>query len=467
MNCFNRAYDVRRMVAVGMGVGVLWATPPVRAETVTGPCSALTDPNNAPSTDPRIDHLTVDGTPVNVLVPPNYRRGSRRYPVVYLFHGAFSDEDSFSTQTDLLAYTAALEEAQQALVVMPAGGYLPIGLDYADGTQRQETFVFGTLIPFVDANYRTRPERVHRAIAGFSAGGLNAMLYAARHPDMFVAAGSFSGFVDPFTSVGMQVAQLFAADDVQLCGGSVDWTSFWGDPAVHPFGWERGDPTYFAGNLRGLAVYVGSDNGVPCPENPNPDPFLVFAEQTVYGMSQALDQALTAAGIAHVTDFRACGVHEFSNSNHDLRRFWPMMISAFGRPGQSQFSYRAGDAVQSAWGWTFTADPARAPEFLDVEDASRAGVKLTGSGTERVLTAPLFLPQRLVAVVGAQSVPQLVRANAAGAISFAADLGPAHSLEEGTSAEVAAASGASPYFVTREVRFVSLASSEGSANICE
>jgi S-formylglutathione hydrolase FrmB len=157
---------------------------------VTGPCAALTDPNNAPSTDPRIDHLSIDGTPVNVLVPPHYRQGWRRYPVVYLFHGAFSDEDSFETQTDLLQFTAGLDDEDQAIAVIPSGGYLPIGRDWINGTHPQAAFVMETLVPFVDSHYRTLPGGAFRAAAGFSAGGLDAMLYAARHPDAFVAAGS-------------------------------------------------------------------------------------------------------------------------------------------------------------------------------------------------------------------------------------------------------------------------------------
>jgi S-formylglutathione hydrolase FrmB len=427
-------------------------TTTARAEVVTGPCAAVTDPNNAPSTDPRIDHLVVDGTPVNVLVPPHYRRDGRRYPVVYLFHGAFSDEDSFETQTDLLAFTAALDDDDQAIAVIPAGGYLPIG-DYANGTHPQETFVIDTLIPFVDAHYRTLARRAFRAAAGFSAGGLDAMLFSAHHPDLFVAAGSFSGFVDPFTPSGEQVAQLVTDQDDQLCGGSLSWFDFWGDPTLHPMGWEAGDPTYLVGNLRDLALYVGSNNGVPCPDNPNPDPFTVFAETVVYGMSQTLDQDLTSAGIAHVTDFLSCGVHLFSNADHDLRVFWPQMSAAFGRPDPRQFSYRTADAVASVWGWTFAADPARAPEFLDARDVCRDGLTLTGSGTESVTTPRSFLPGELVTIEGAASGAMRVRADGDGRLTFPVDLGPPHALEQDTAAEVVAQASDPGYFVTRRVRF--------------
>ncbi len=436
-----------------LAVALVISTTTARAEIVTGACAAVTDPNNAPIADPRLDHLIVDGTPVNVLLPPHYRHDGRRYPVVFLFHGAFSDEDSFETQTDLLAFTSALDDDEQAIAVIPSGGYLPAGLDWANGTHPQETFVMDTLIPFVDAHYRTLPDGAFRAAAGFSAGGLDAMIFAARHPDAFVGAGSFSGFVDPFTPTGEQVVQLLSDQDDQLCGGTVSWFDLWGDPVLHPMGWAAHDPAYLASNLRGLALYVGSDNGVPCPDNPNPDPFLVFAETVVYGMSQTLDQNLTTAGVAHVTDFRSCGVHLFSNADHDLRRFWPQMLAAFGRPDPRRFSYRTGDAVASVWGWTFTADPSRAAEFLDAQDVSRDGLTLTGSGTESVRTPRFFWPGEDVTVEGSESRTLDVRADGEGRLTFPVDLGPAHGLEQGTAAQMAVQTSAPGYFVTRRVRF--------------
>jgi S-formylglutathione hydrolase FrmB len=431
------------------------------AEVVTGPCAAVTDPNNAPSTDPRIEHLIVDGVHVNVLLPPGYHHGDRRYPTVYLFHGAFSDEDSFSTQTDLLAFTAGLNDEDQAIAVMPDGGYLPAGRDWVDGTHPQEGYVVGTLIPYIDAHYRSLGDRSHRAAAGFSAGGLDAMVFAARHPDMFVAAGSFSGFVDPIEPLGIQVVTQFAELDDSLCGASVNWLDIWGDPMAHPMGWLGHDPTDLALSLKDISLYIGSDNGVACSDNPNPDPFLVFAETVVYQMSQALDQALSVAGAAHVAEFLSCGVHEFSNADHDLRRFWPQMLAAFGAPLPAEFDYRTGDASASVWGWTFTADPTRAPEFLDVRGASNRGVRLTGSGVQSVVTAPLFRRGQIVRISGAALVPLIVRADGDGRVGFNVDLGPAHSLEQGTAEELTVAASNPNYFVTRAVRFEPLHERDG------
>jgi len=107
------------------------------------------------------------------------------------------------------------------------------------------------------------------------------MLYASRHPDLFIAAGSFSGFVDQLTPAGIGVVQEFSALDNQLCGANDNPMGIWGDPVIHPMGWESHDPTFLATNLRGLSLYIASGNGVPCPDDVAPDPNTTFAEATV------------------------------------------------------------------------------------------------------------------------------------------------------------------------------------------
>jgi S-formylglutathione hydrolase FrmB len=234
------------LVALGVPAAAL-------AHEATGPCAAMMDPNNAPSTDPRIEHISVAGTHVNVLLPPRYHQDhGRRYPVLYLFHGAFSDEDSFSTQTNVLSFTASQPEHRQVIVVMPDGSRLPAGRDWVDGAHPQETFVIKTLLPYIDAHYRTLDDGGHRAGAGFSGGGMNAAVYAARHPELFAAVGSFSGFLDPYDSTGIEIVQEFVAYDDDLCGSTIAPNDLWGDPDTHPMGWTGHDPVYLARGLHDL-----------------------------------------------------------------------------------------------------------------------------------------------------------------------------------------------------------------------
>jgi len=48
------------------------------------------------------------------------------------------------------------------------------------------------LIPFIDANFRTLSDREHRALAGLSMGGAQAVRIGLNHLDQFAYVGAFS-----------------------------------------------------------------------------------------------------------------------------------------------------------------------------------------------------------------------------------------------------------------------------------
>jgi len=64
------------------------------------------------------------------------------------------------------------------------------------GPPEWERYHVAQLIPWIDSHFRTLAVRGERAVTGLSMGGFGAMSYAARHPDLFAAAASFSGAVD-------------------------------------------------------------------------------------------------------------------------------------------------------------------------------------------------------------------------------------------------------------------------------
>ena len=140
----------------------------------------------------------LDGpTDVRVLLPAGYGDDPhRRYPVLYLLHGADSDAHSWTRDGDAEAITAKAP----MIVVMPDGGAMGWYTDWYQGDRpvqpRWETYHVGELVPWVDATYRTIAARRGRAIAGLSMGGYGALSYAARHPGTFAAAASFSGAVE-------------------------------------------------------------------------------------------------------------------------------------------------------------------------------------------------------------------------------------------------------------------------------
>jgi len=129
-----------------------------------------------------------------IYLPPDYAASGRRYPVVYLLHG-YTDDESAWIQWGEVAATAdqAIADRQipPMIIVMPDGGVTWYVNDVA-GQAPYEDMFFREFIPFIDATYRTRPERENRGIAGLSMGGWGTLTYILRHPDVFEAGAAFS-----------------------------------------------------------------------------------------------------------------------------------------------------------------------------------------------------------------------------------------------------------------------------------
>ena len=149
-------------------------------------------------------------TPANVSVPVKVRillpagydpNRAEPYDVLYLLHGGTGDYLQWSVRTDWLGQpggaVADVIPGYPGIVVMPEGGKAGWYTDWAGSTDgnfapRWETFHVGQLVPWIDANFNTAATRESRAIAGLSMGGLGALRYAGRHPDVFGAVGAFS-----------------------------------------------------------------------------------------------------------------------------------------------------------------------------------------------------------------------------------------------------------------------------------
>lgn len=132
-----------------------------------------------------------------IYLPPDYQISSRRYPVVYLLHG-YTDNDTAWVQFGEVNRTADKAIAEGVIppliIVMPDGGVSWYINDYQNKV-RYEDFFFQEFIPYIDATYRTRPQKEFRGIAGLSMGGWGTLIYALRHPEMFAAAAAFSAAV--------------------------------------------------------------------------------------------------------------------------------------------------------------------------------------------------------------------------------------------------------------------------------
>lgn len=143
-----------------------------------------------------------------VYLPEEYvNNTSKRFPVLYLLHGARGNETSWLTEGAMMHIVDSLVNnslAEPCIVVLPNVNQYDDDEDYGasrfkkpyeslfeiDGTV--ETAFMKDVVEYVDAHYRTFADKQHRAIAGLSVGGLQSIFISASHPDAFEYVGLFS-----------------------------------------------------------------------------------------------------------------------------------------------------------------------------------------------------------------------------------------------------------------------------------
>jgi enterochelin esterase-like enzyme len=133
----------------------------------------------------------------SIYLPADYDKSNRQYPVLYLLHGYTDDETGWTQfgQTPEIADKAINSgEAPPMIIVMPDAG-VTWYMNTFDGKTKFEDFFIKEFIPYIETNYRIRAKKEFRAVAGLSMGGLGTLLYATKHPDMFVAAAPLSAAI--------------------------------------------------------------------------------------------------------------------------------------------------------------------------------------------------------------------------------------------------------------------------------
>lgn len=142
---------------------------------------------------------------VYVYTPPDYDASSkRRYPVLYLQHGAGESERAWTQQGKanfILDNLIAAGKAKPMIVVMDNGYARKPGVPLPPDSWGNEAFpevVVKDLIPLIDRNYRTIANREHRAIAGLSMGGGQALETGLKNLDKFAWVGGFSSLLKDF-----------------------------------------------------------------------------------------------------------------------------------------------------------------------------------------------------------------------------------------------------------------------------
>jgi S-formylglutathione hydrolase FrmB len=281
-----------------------------------------------PCPAPRCITITVPVTPglkvpdnhVRVILPVHYAPG-RRYPVLYLLHGAGDTYATWTQNTDVVPFSAQFP----VIIVMPdsgrnanAGWYA----DWKDDSRQWESFHINDVIPYIESTFHSNGKR---AIIGLSMGGYGAMYYAASHPGMFKAAASFSGAVDiTYGEPASGVAFSFLHD---MYGTPND--QIWGNQVTDNANWRAHNPTDLAANLKGTKIFLASGDGLPGGKYDDPsNPGGYALENGIFQMNISFVRALTLARIPHTDNFYGSGYHGWPYWQEDLHWALPQIMRA-------------------------------------------------------------------------------------------------------------------------------------------
>jgi len=148
------------------------------------------------------DILGVDKN-FSVMLPKSYKTDTdRRYPVVYMLHGAGENDWEWaniavSMLSEAITMITNDGTAAECIVVFPNANEAGHQGYFNQENWKYEDYFFKELIPVVEKRYRTYGDKGHRAIGGLSMGGGGSFNYGMRHPDYFSSVYAISAAVSP------------------------------------------------------------------------------------------------------------------------------------------------------------------------------------------------------------------------------------------------------------------------------
>ncbi len=274
-----------------------------------------------------------------LYTPPGYAESpGRRYPVLYLFRGHASEWFN-KNQDDTRGGRNVIDVYEELLAAGSVGPMIIVspGSSSDDnvvsgmvtnfkspqstsapgiGTGRFEDYLLNEVIPYVDANFRTVPNRAGRGVDGFSLGGFMSVKIGAKYPQLFRTVGAFDG---------THFYSRVSCHDV--------------DVADQTFLNAMFDPVF--GNPRDTA-YAALNNGPSLVCNSTPAAMQSIAWFIQYGpltsepndanylRGEHLMEKLTAKGVTNGITNVLPGGHHWSTADEHMRQTLPLHWNVLG-----------------------------------------------------------------------------------------------------------------------------------------
>lgn len=199
---------------------------------------------------------------MHVYTPPGYEAGTARLPVLYLLHGGGDSDDSWSTvgrAGAILDNLIAAQKAAPMIIVMPAG-HTSTEFHFTPGFRMgHDTFnddLVKVVMPYIDSHYRTIPDRDHRAIAGLSMGGVQALNIALANAAGFAYVGVFSSGWFPNT-----MKEEEETDVAQYRASGKSFRLFWVDAGKYDIALDNSHATVAVLKKAGINVEEHESGG--------------------------------------------------------------------------------------------------------------------------------------------------------------------------------------------------------------
>lgn len=146
-----------------------------------------------------IENISILGRECSLYLPKEYHISDKYYPVVYV-NGYDIDEDimediesHFRGQcNECILLSIKSEDWNVEFSPWPAPALTKKSEAFGGGGEEYLNFLTNNIKPFVDNNYKTKPEPSNTTLMGYSLGGLVA-LYALYTTEVFGKIGSLSG----------------------------------------------------------------------------------------------------------------------------------------------------------------------------------------------------------------------------------------------------------------------------------
>jgi enterochelin esterase-like enzyme len=163
-------------------------------------------PDPVPGAKPTtVEHIKVHGAALEgnlegdavdrdviVFLPPSYAKDKKRhYPVVYALHGYSIGAEQWTHEIHVpqTIEGAFAKGSQEMIIVLPDSKTIYNGSMYSSSatTGDFENYIAHDLVAYIDAHYRTIPNRTSRGLVGHSMGGYGATRIGMKHSDVFGA----------------------------------------------------------------------------------------------------------------------------------------------------------------------------------------------------------------------------------------------------------------------------------------